>query len=150
MEYVKLFIMTNISNYFHIIKNDQSRQWRRTDTIFTIQVTQLAWSRDHYTPFYTKRLRLKRLENKFLNSKYKNFYPAHLREANRFYGSILMKELLPQVFKQILAQVENLRSNNSKEALTLASEILEHQNIEKIDQSVISPFVSALFIKTAS
>lgn len=61
-----------------------------------------------------------------------------------------MKELLPQVFKQILAQVENLRSNNSKEALTLASEILEHQNIEKIDQSVISPFVSALFIKTAS
>jgi len=90
------------------------------------------------------------MENQFLNSQYFHFYLAHLREANRFYGNILMKELLPQVFKQILAQVDNLRSNNSKEALTLACEILEHQNIEKVDQSIISPFISALFVKTVS
>lgn len=69
---------------------------------------------------------------------------------NRFYGALFVEEILPEVYTQVLRQVDNLRSNNSKEALTLASEIFEHQNIEQMDQVMVSSFVSVLFTKTVS
>lgn len=62
----------------------------------------------------------------------------------------MLQELLPQVSNHIIAQIDNLRSNNSKEALTLVAEIIEFQNIEKLDKGVICPIVSALFGKTVS
>ena len=39
---------------------------------------------------------------------------AHLRQANRYYGSIFMQELLPKFYQDIVQQCDNLRSNNSK------------------------------------
>lgn len=48
-------------------------------------------------------------------------HAASLRQANRHYSALFRNELLPVNYKQIVAQVDNLRSNNSKEALTLVS-----------------------------
>ena len=59
-----------------------------------------------------------------------------------------MEELLPKTFLQIVSQIDNLRSNNSKEALTLTWEFLEYQNIEKVQQEIISSLVAGLFGKS--
>jgi hypothetical protein len=39
---------------------------------------------------------------------------AVLRQANKHYENTFLFELLPKFFKNIIQQVDNLRSNNSK------------------------------------
>lgn len=52
--------------------------------------------------------------------------------------------------EQIVAQVDNLRSNNSKEALTLLSEVIEHHELKDVDAKVIRPIVAVLMTKSVS
>ena len=73
-----------------------------------------------------------------------------MRQANRFYSSVFINELLPLNAKQIVAQVDNLRSNNSKEALTLLTEVIENQELANVPNDVIRPLVAALMTKSVS
>lgn len=75
---------------------------------------------------------------------------ALLRQANRHYSKVFLNELLPRLYEQILQQVDNLRSNNSKEALKLVSEIYEHQSLDKISTDILGLSVTAIFNKTVS
>jgi formate dehydrogenase maturation protein FdhE len=77
-------------------------------------------------------------------------HSATLRQANRYYSTIFLNELLPINAKQIVAQVENLRSNNSKEALTLLTEVVETQELTALPSDVIRPIVAALMAKSVS
>lgn len=52
--------------------------------------------------------------------------------------------------RQVVAQVDNLRSNNSKEALTLLSEVIETQELISLGADVIRPIVAALMGKSVS
>ena len=63
---------------------------------------------------------------------------------------MFLEELLPRSYKQIIQQIDNLRSNNSKEALNLVSEIFEHQEISKISGEIMGPVLNAVFTKTVS
>ena len=77
-------------------------------------------------------------------------YAATLRQANKHYSTLFLKELFPLNAKQIVGQVDNLRSNNSKEALTLLTEIIEIQDLSDVSQDVIRPIVAALMAKSVS
>ena len=88
------------------------------------------------------------MEEKFLSHQYVNHNAAQLRQANRYHANLFLEELLPKYHGQIIQQIDNLRSNNSKEALTLAGEIFQHQSIEKVDRAILSPLISILFTKT--
>lgn len=58
--------------------------------------------------------------------------------------------MLGKYYKDIVGQVENLRSNNSKEALTLLSEIFLTQDLSKLTGEVIRPIISILFAKSVN
>jgi hypothetical protein len=77
-------------------------------------------------------------------------HSAALRQANKHYSTLFLKELLPLNAKQIVAQVDNLRSNNSKEALTLLTEVIEIQDLVDVSHDVIRPIVAALMAKSVS
>lgn len=77
-------------------------------------------------------------------------HAATLRQANRHYSALFLNELLPLNAKQVVAQVDNLRSNNSKEALTLLSEVIETQELTSLGADVIRPIVAALMGKSVS
>lgn len=57
---------------------------------------------------------------------------------------------MPRYAKAIIAQVDNLRSNNSKEALTLLAETFEHQSLNELSGPVLQPLVAILFVKSVS
>jgi hypothetical protein len=46
--------------------------------------------------------------------------------------------------------VDNLRSNNAKEALTLLTEVIQFQDITNLPAPTIRPIVSSLFTKSNS
>lgn len=77
-------------------------------------------------------------------------HPATLRQANRHYAALFLNELLPANARHVLAQVDNLRSNNSKEALTLLTELIQTQDLAHLEAAVIRPFIAALMSKSVS
>lgn len=85
------------------------------------------------------------------NPQYPSIHTAALRQANRFYASLFLNELLPLNAKHIVAQVDNLRSYNSKEALTLITEVVETQkDLTTLAGDIIRPIVAALMAKSVS
>lgn len=84
------------------------------------------------------------------DSQYPSPHAATLRQANRHYAALFLNELLPANAKHILAQVDNLRSNNSKEALTLLTELIHSQDLTHVPAPVIRPLLAALMSKSVS
>ena len=135
--------------YRLIIWNDRSIN-RVANSLYPLQRPREPGTQPHHQQDDRGGVWIEGLAEELWHPQYFFFYPAHLRQANRFYGNIFLQELLPKTHNHIIHQIDNLRSNNSKEALTLVWEFLEHQNIEKIHPDVICPLVDAIFVKSTS
>lgn len=106
--------------------------------------------REHLASSHRYGLQLQIMVHSVPNPQYFPFHPANLRQANRHYASLFLNELLPSSFRSIITQIDNLRSNNSKEALTLVTEIFEHQKIETVQPDIIKALIAALLAKSVS
>ncbi len=75
---------------------------------------------------------------------------AELRAINKHRPDVYIEHVLPQLLKEVAGQVDNLRSNNSKEALTLLNETIKNNKIGPLPGQDIALIVSKLFTKSCS